>query len=43
MKTEATQSQESIPAPACPGCRMKKNEWPGEGYTHEGAVTQIIR
>ena len=26
----------SIPVPACPGCRMVKNEWPGEGYTHEG-------
>jgi hypothetical protein len=22
--------------PACPGCRMIKNDWPGEGYTHEG-------
>ena len=21
--------------PACPGCGMIKNEWPGEGYTHE--------
>ena len=26
----------SIPFPACPGCRMVKNEWPGEGYTHDG-------
>src|SRR5256886_16974888 len=26
----------SIPVPACPGCRMIKNEWPGEGYTHDG-------
>ncbi|HWX23359.1 MAG TPA: hypothetical protein VN578_25950 [Candidatus Binatia bacterium] len=26
----------SIPLPACPGCSMIKNEWPGEGYTHEG-------
>jgi len=26
----------SIPSPACPGCRMVKNEWPGEGYTHDG-------
>src|SRR5436305_13193209 len=26
----------SIPLPACPGCRMIKNEWPGEGYTHDG-------
>jgi hypothetical protein len=22
--------------PACPGCGMAKNDWPGEGYTHEG-------
>src|SRR5947207_13253047 len=39
MKTEKKRSarlRKSIPAPACPGCRMKKNEWPGEGYTHEG-------
>jgi hypothetical protein len=26
----------STPPPACPGCAMTKNEWPGEGYTHEG-------
>ena len=26
----------SIPLPACPGCRMVKNKWPGEGYTHDG-------
>ena len=26
----------SIPLPACPRCAMIKNEWPGEGYTHEG-------
>ena len=39
MKTDkkrSARSPKSIPAPACPGCRMKKNEWPGEGYTHEG-------
>src|ERR1700704_5314686 len=39
MKTEKKQGgrlRKSTPAPACPGCRMKKNEWPGEGYTHEG-------
>lgn len=24
------------PQPACPGCGMLKNQWPGEGYTHEG-------
>ena len=22
--------------PACPGCGMIKNEWPGEGYSHGG-------
>jgi hypothetical protein len=22
--------------PACPGCGMLKNDWPGEGYTHDG-------
>jgi hypothetical protein len=21
--------------PICPGCGMLKNQWPGEGYTHE--------
>jgi hypothetical protein len=26
----------SIPQPACPGCATIKNEWPGEGYTHDG-------
>src|SRR2546429_9291100 len=26
----------SPPLPACPGCGMIKNQWPGEGYTHEG-------
>jgi hypothetical protein len=26
----------SILVPACPGCGMIKNEWPGEGYTHDG-------
>jgi hypothetical protein len=24
------------PQPICPECGMPKNEWPGEGYTHEG-------
>src|SRR6266403_1065060 len=33
---ESDQSANSVPLPACPGCRMIKNEWPGEGYTHEG-------
>src|ERR1700729_846850 len=27
---------DSAAAPTCPGCGMSKNEWPGEGYTHEG-------
>ena len=26
----------SIRLPACPGCGMVKNHWPGEGYTHDG-------
>jgi hypothetical protein len=29
-------SATSGPVPACPGCAMAKNEWPGEGYTHDG-------
>jgi len=39
MLTEINESDSlvnSIPLPACPGCRMIKNEWPGEGYTHDG-------
>jgi hypothetical protein len=28
-------SFESNRGPICPGCGMLKNEWPGEGYTHE--------
>ena len=28
--------RESPLKPACPGCQMIKNDWPGEGYTHEG-------
>src|SRR5438067_12832504 len=28
--------RKSVPQPTCPGCRMIKNEWPGEGYTHDG-------
>jgi hypothetical protein len=30
------QLQSAAPLPACPDCKMVKNEWPGEGYTHEG-------
>src|SRR5579864_3729138 len=29
-------STAASPLPACPGCGMIKNDWPGEGYTHEG-------
>ena len=37
MKTnESDRLQDSAPLPACPGCGMIKNEWPGEGYTHDG-------
>jgi hypothetical protein len=37
MKTnENDRLVESIPLPACPGCGMIKNDWPGEGYTHDG-------
>jgi hypothetical protein len=25
----------SSAGPACPGCGMLKNAWPGEGYTHD--------
>ncbi len=28
-------AQSATPLPACPGCGMLKNDWPGEGYTHE--------
>jgi hypothetical protein len=28
--------KKSTPRPACPGCEMIKNDWPGEGYTHDG-------
>jgi hypothetical protein len=37
MKTnESDRLQDSAPLPACPRCGMIKNEWPGEGYTHDG-------
>jgi hypothetical protein len=40
MKTERNQTarfelKEFPPLPACPGCGMVKNQWPGEGYTHD--------
>jgi hypothetical protein len=34
--TTSSSTDISTPLPACPGCAMIKNEWPGEGYTHEG-------
>jgi hypothetical protein len=30
------QKTKTTPLPACPACGMIKNQWPGEGYTHEG-------
>jgi hypothetical protein len=33
---QTSKNDSSTPSPACPGCGMPKNEWPGEGYTHEG-------
>jgi hypothetical protein len=35
-KPRSRRFRKSPPKPACPGCRMIKNEWPGEGYTHNG-------
>jgi len=35
-ETANASTDTSTPLPACPGCAMIKNEWPGEGYTHEG-------
>src|SRR5687768_6062061 len=36
--TTNSSTDTSPPLPACPGCAMIKNEWPGEGYTHEGEI-----
>lgn len=36
MKMISRTVSTSPPIAACPGCRMLKNLWPGEGYTHEG-------
>ena len=33
-RTDETQTTDLLPA--CPGCGLIKNQWPGEGYTHEG-------
>ena len=44
MTSQTTETEEtkelaaSIPLPACPRCGMIKNDWPGEGYTHEGEI-----
>jgi hypothetical protein len=35
---DTTTNTEQPPLPACPKCGMIKNEWPGEGYTHEGQI-----
>ena len=35
-KPQSRRFAKSTPKPACPGCGMVKNDWPGEGYTHEG-------
>ena len=34
MKKNAS-NKPVVPLPTCPGCGMIKNEWPGEGYTHD--------
>ena len=34
--TTSSSTDTSTPPPACPGCAKIKNDWPGEGYTHEG-------
>jgi hypothetical protein len=35
-KPQSLRFRKSTLKPACPGCRMIKNDWPGEGYTHDG-------
>jgi hypothetical protein len=35
-KTTRLPAKLSAPLPACPGCGMVKNQWLGEGYTHNG-------
>ncbi len=35
-ETKSAPTEPAIPLPACPGCAMVKNDWPGEGYSHEG-------
>jgi hypothetical protein len=34
--TTSSPADMTVRPPACPGCAMIKNEWPGEGYSHEG-------
>lgn len=29
---------EQPPLPVCPHCGMVKNDWPGEGYAHDGEI-----
>ncbi len=36
--TTHSSTDTATPLPACPGCAMIKNEWPGEGYSHEGEI-----
>jgi hypothetical protein len=36
IETTNASTDTSTSLHACPGCAMAKNEWPGEGYTHEG-------
>ena len=35
MKKPVRKQFSSSAGPACPGCGMLKNAWPGEGYTHD--------
>ncbi len=35
MKKPIRKQFDSTTGPTCPGCGMLKNDWPGEGYTHE--------
>jgi hypothetical protein len=35
-RPQSRRFRKSTLKPACPGCRMIKNDWPGEGYTHDG-------
>ena len=37
-QADTATNTEQPPHPACPKCGMIKNDWPGEGYTHEGQI-----